>query len=149
MRRYHYYGPQFEENGMGELPYKTKPWYLQSRVWLGIICPMLLGGYGLFSIVTLHSFHFTGSFRCLVIEFFGLDAVYSGVVYLMGGAFFHFNYYWKQSEKLFKYAAPLTYLSVMIGGSFLTLIFFWHSLTMVFVFLCFAWIYLLIMRALR
>ena len=121
MRLYHYNGPKLEENGLGELPNSSTPWYLQSRFWLGIICPIITGGYGLFSIATLHTFIYGG---CLTLkELFDLDALLAGAIYIMVGVFFHFNYYWRQSEKLYNYSILLTYLSLIIGGIFHFLLF--------------------------
>ena len=148
MRRYHFHGPDFEENGLGELPDTPKPLYLQSRFWGGIICPLLVGGYGLFSIVTFHSFLFVASRHQFFIELFDLEAVYSGIIYLMGGLFFHFTYYWKQSEKFFQYAMVLAYLSLIIGGVSLFLL-CWHlsSFKIAVVVFGFIWIYLMILPA--
>ena len=103
----------------------NSPWYLQSRFWLGIICAVLFGGYGLFSIATLHTFIYGG--RLTLEELWGVDACLAGVVYIMDGAFFHFNYYWRQSEKLYEHAILWTYLSLIIGGIFRFLL-FWRLL---------------------
>ena len=103
----------------------NSPWYLQSRFWLGIICAIIFGGYGLFSIATLHTFIYGG--RLTLEELFGLDACLAGVVYIMVGAVFHFNYYWRQSEKLYEHAILWTYLSLIIGGIFRFLL-FWRLL---------------------
>lgn len=103
----------------------NSPWYLQSRFWLGIICAIMFGGYGLFSIATLHTFIYGG--RLTLEELWGVDACLAGVVYIMDGAFFHFNYYWRQSEKLYEHAILWTYLSLIIGGIFRFLL-FWHLL---------------------
>ena len=99
----------------------NSPWYLQSRFWLGIICAIIFGGYGLFSIATLHTFIYGG--RLTLEELWGVDALLAGGVYIMDGAFFHFNYYWRQSEKLYEHAILWTYLSLIIGGIFRFLLF--------------------------
>jgi hypothetical protein len=103
----------------------NSPLYLQSRFWLGIICAIIFGGYGLFSIATLHTFIYGG--RLTLEELWGVDACLAGVVYIMDGAFFHFNYYWRQSEKLYEHAILWTYLSLIIGGIFRFLL-FWRLL---------------------
>ena len=122
MRRYHYNGPDFEENGLGMLPNHPR-WYQQGKFWGGVLMALLLGGFGLFSMVTLHSYVFIG--RQGVMELFGLEALFAGGLYLCGGAVCHFAYFWPQSEKLFRYAQLLTYLALFLGGIFLVLL-CWH-----------------------
>ena len=145
MFRHHYNGPKLEENGLGELPNSSTPCYLQSRFWLGIICPIMFGGYGLFSIATLHTFIYGGWLT--LEELFNLDALLAGVVYIMVGAFFHFNYYWRQSEKLYEHAILWTYLSMIIGGIFHFLL-FWRLASPIVAFGSFAivWAILMIIR---
>ena len=105
----------------------------------------MFGGYGLFSIATLHTFIYGG--RLTLEELWGVDACLAGVVYIMDGAFFHFNYYWRQSEKLYEHAILWTYLSLIIGGIFLFLL-IWRLFSPVFAFGTFGivWEILMIIR---
>ena len=123
----------------------NSPWYLQSRFWLGIICAIIFGGYGLFSIATLHTFIYGG--RLTLEELWGVDALLAGGVYIMDGAFFHFNYYWRQSEKLYEHAILWTYLSLLIGGIFHFLL-IWRLASPIVAFGSFAivWAILMIIR---
>lgn len=94
-----------------------------SKLWGGIVAPVILFLVGLYDIITKKTFTFGLRFPRPKLE--GTEAVYWGVAMLFIAAFIHFHYYWTVSEKLWKHSGLLKTIA-FIGAVISFGLLFWE-----------------------
>ena len=97
--------PEFDDN---DLSPSGRP---ASKLWGGIIAPIVVALDGLYSVIVRKSFSF--GLRYPQPEFEGMGAIYWGIGLLFVAAFLHFHFYWTVSEKLWKYSGLLKIISIL------------------------------------
>jgi len=83
-----------------------------SRILGGAVVPLLLWGYGLYGMISLH---IVVPVRYGKLTLTGADAVLFGAAMILAGGFIHVHYIWTVSPKLYRYAGLLKV--VLLAGA--------------------------------
>lgn len=96
--------PEFEDNSLAP---SGSP---ASKLWGGIVAPIIVALSGLYSVVVEKSFD---SIWSPLPRFEGTEAVFWGIGWLFLATLCHFHYYWTLSEKFWKYSGPLKIIAII------------------------------------
>ena len=114
--------PEFEDNSF------TPSGSPVSKLWGGIVAPIVLALSGLYSVIVQKSFTFGLRYPS---KFEGTEAVFWGIGLLFLAALLHFHHYWTVSEKLWKYSGLLKIIAI-IGALISFGLMFWTSFSNIF-----------------